>query len=332
MSADTDTTRGTEGTLRRRLRVERLSSYWITAAGFLVVLIFTAIGGLLLVRSVPVLSAFPLTELLTSTNWDPAQNNFGFLPAIVGTVYVTVLTMVVGTPIAIGAAVYVAEYADGRKQTLVASFIDVLAAIPSVIFGLVALLVVVPVVSEYVFPVFEVVAAALAVLPVVGETVAPWFEPDGSGVGILTVSLVMGIVVTPFMIALMVESLEALPDELRESSLGLGATRAETIRLVLLRAAGPGIFAAILLGFGRVFGATIVPALLIGGQTQLPDSVFSTGQTLPTLIVNDFGELMSLPLTQSALIFAGLVLVVVVSVFNFGALLVRRRLKRRWRY
>jgi len=81
-----------------------------------------------------------------------------------------------------------------------------------------------------------------------------------------------------------------------------------------------------------VFGATIVPAMLIGGQTQLPDSVFSTGQTLPTLIVNDFGELMSLPLTQSALIFVGLMLVIVVWLFNFGAALVRRRLQRRWQY
>jgi phosphate transport system permease protein len=134
------------------------------------------------------------------------------------------------------------------------------------------------------------------------------------------------------MTSLSVESLESLPDELRETSLGVGATKFETIRSVLLRAAGPGIFSAILLGFGRVFGATIVPALLIGGQTQIPTSVFSTGQTLPTLIVNDFGELMSLPLTQSALIFVGLMLVVVVWLFNFGAMLVQRRLKRRWQY
>jgi len=264
-----------------------------------------------LYRSLPILSEYSLVAMLTSANWDPARNEFGFLPAIVGTIYVTALSMAMGVPLALLAAIYIAEYAEGRLKTLVASFVDVLAAIPSVIFGLVALIVVVPFVGQY---------------------VAPLFGAGSAGVGIFTVSLVMAIVVTPFMISLTVESLEALPDELRESSLGVGATKLETIRSVLLRAAGPGIFSAILLGFGRVFGATIVPALLIGGQTQLPDSVFATGQTLPTLIVNDFGELMSLPLTQSALIFVGLMLVVVVWLFNFGAMLVRRRLQRRWQY
>jgi phosphate transport system permease protein len=313
MSTDTESLfqRARLSRLGKRLLTERLSSYWLTAAGYLAIALFAAITLLLFYRSLPILSEYSLAAMLTSANWDPARNSFGFLPAIVGTIYVTVLSMAMGIPIAIGAAVYIAEYAGGRAKTILASFIDVLAAIPSVIFGLVALIVVVPFVGTY---------------------VAPLFGAGTAGVGIFTVSLVMAIVVTPFMISLSVESLESLPDELRETSLGVGATKFETIRSVLLRAAGPGIFSAILLGFGRVFGATIVPALLIGGQTQLPDSLFSTGQTLPTLIVNDFGELMSLPLTQSALIFVGLMLVVVVWLFNFAAMLFQRRLQRRWQY
>ena len=313
MTTDTDDprNRARSSRLDRRLLAERYSNYWLTAAGYTAIALFAGITLLLFYRSLPILSEYPLSSLLTSANWDPAANEFGFLPAIVGTVYVTVLSMVMGVPIALGAAIYIAEYAEGRMKTLVAALIDVLAAVPSVIFGLVALIVVVPFVGNYVAPVF-------------GENTV--------GVGIFTVSLVMAIVVTPFMTSLTVESLESLPDELRETSLGVGATKFETIRSVLLRAAGPGIFSAILLGFGRVFGATIVPALLIGGQTRIPSSVFSTGQTLPTLIVNDFGELMSLPLTQSALIFVGLMLVVVVWLFNFGAMLVQRRLKRRWQY
>ncbi|QLD90717.1 phosphate ABC transporter permease subunit PstC [Natronomonas salina] len=299
------------GRLRRRLLAERASSYWLRGAGYFAVALFVLIVLTLLYKSLPLLSEYSLVRAITSANWDPAQNEFGFMPAIVGTIYVTGLSMLMGTPIAILAAIYIAEYAEGRTQALVSSFIDVLAAIPSVIFGLVALVVVVPFVGDY---------------------LAPAVGANATGLGILTVSLVMAIVVTPFMISLSVESLEALPDELRESSLGVGATKWETIRSVLLRAAGPGIFSAILLGFGRVFGATIVPAMLIGGQTHVPDSVFATGQTLPTLIVNDFGELMSLPLTQSALIFVGLMLVVVVWLFNFGAMLVRRRLQRRWQF
>jgi phosphate transport system permease protein len=313
VTTDTDSlrNRARSSRLGRRLLAERYSSYWLAGAGYLAIALFAGITLLLFYRSLPILSEYPLSSMLTSTNWDPAANNFGFLPAIVGTIYVTALSMLMGVPIALGAAIYIAEYADGRTKTLVAALIDVLAAIPSVIFGLVALIVVVPFIGSY---------------------VAPVFSESTVGVGIFTVSLVMAIVVTPFMTSLSVESLESLPDELRETSLGVGATKFETIRSVLLRAAGPGIFSAILLGFGRVFGATIVPALLIGGQTQIPTSIFSTGQTLPTLIVNDFGELMSLPLTQSALIFVGLMLVIVVWLFNFGAMLVQRRLKRRWQY
>ncbi|APW96277.1 phosphate ABC transporter permease subunit PstC [Halobiforma lacisalsi AJ5] len=310
-STETESTADGSSRLGRRLLAERLSGYWFGGAGYFAVALFALIVLTLLYQSLPLLAEYSVVQALTSSNWDPAQNEFGFLPAIVGTLYVTLLSMAMGTPIAILAAIYIAEYAEGRTKTLVSSFIDVLAAIPSVIFGLVALIVVVPLVGDY---------------------IAPAVGSDATGLGIFTVSLVMAIVVTPFMISLAVESLEALPDELRESSLGVGATKWETIRSVLLRAAGPGIFSAVLLGFGRVFGATIVPAMLIGGQTQLPESPFATGQTLPTLIVNDFGELMSLPLTQSALIFVGLLLVVVVWLFNFGAMLVRRRLRRRWQY
>lgn len=316
MSASTESVDGSDGSrsdqrIGRRLLTERVSSIWLTGAGYFAIGLFVLIVLTLVYQSLPLLAEYSVVQMLTSSNWDPAQNEFGFLPAIVGTIYVTILSMLMGAPIAILAAIYIAEFAEGRTKTLVSSFIDVLAAIPSVIFGLVALIVVVPFVGNY---------------------LAPAVGSSATGLGIFTVSLVMAIVVTPFIISLSVESLEALPDELRETSLGVGATQWETIRIVLLRAAGPGIFSAILLGFGRVFGATIVPAMLIGGQTQIPDSLFATGQTLPTLIVNDFGELMSIPITQSALIFVGLALVIVVWLFNFGAMLVRNRLQRRWQY
>jgi phosphate transport system permease protein len=308
----TETNRSDGSTrLDRRLLLERLSSYWLVGAGFFAIALFGLIVLTLVQQSIPIVSEYSLFEMMTSSNWDPASDEFGFLPAIVGTIYVTVLSMAMGTPLAILAAIYIAEYAEGRTKVLVSSFIDVLAAIPSVIFGLVGLIVVVPFVGDY---------------------LAPAFGTHSIGLGIVTVSLVMAIIVTPFIISLTVESLEALPDELRETSLGVGATKWETIRSVLLRAAGPGIFSAILLGFGRVFGATIVPAMLIGGQTAIPESPFDAGETLPTLIVNDFGELMSIPLTQSALILVGLMLLVIVWLFNFGAMLIRRRLQRRWQY
>ncbi|MCD2201114.1 MULTISPECIES: phosphate ABC transporter permease subunit PstC [unclassified Halobacterium] len=297
--------------LRRRLAVEGASSVWFRAAGYFAVLVFVLIGATLVWQSLPILSQYSLVELLTSATWDPARNQFGFMPAIVGTLAVSGISMVIGAPIAILTAIYLAEYATDPWKSIISSFVDALAAIPGVVFGLVGLIVVVPFVRNY---------------------LAPAFGADSAGQGILTASLVMSIVVTPFIVSLTVESLEALPRELREATLSLGATDWEVTKHVLLRAAGPGILSALLLGFGRVFGATIVPAMLIGSQTVLPESVFSPGQTLTTVIVNDFGELMSLPLTQSALIFVGLLLLVVVWLFNFAAMLLRRRLERRWQY
>ena len=295
----------------RRLTVERISSHWFRVAGWFAVAFFGLIALTLGWKSAPVIAEKSVVQMLSAANWDPAQNLFGFMPAIVGTLYVSGISMAIGTPIGILTAVYIAEYATDPWKTVVASFIDVLAAIPGVVFGLVGLIVVVPFVGDY---------------------LAPAVGADSTGLGVLTASLVMAIVVTPFIVSLSVESLESLPDELRESTLSLGATEWEMTKHVLLRGAGPGIFSAILLGFGRVFGATIVPAMLIGSQTVVPDSVFASGQTLTTVIVNDFGELMSLPLTQSALIFVGLLLLVVVWLFNFSAMLVQRRLERRWQF
>lgn len=297
--------------LRRRLAVEGASSVWFRAAGYFAVLVFVLIGATLVWKSLPIISQYSVVELLTSATWDPAQNRFGFMPAIVGTLAVSVISMVIGAPIAVLTAIYLAEYATDPWKSVISTFVDALAAIPGVVFGLVGLVVVVPFVREY---------------------LAPAFGADSAGQGILTASLVMSIIVTPFIVSLTVESLESLPHELREATLSLGATEWEVTKHVLLRAAGPGILSALLLGFGRVFGATIVPAMLIGSQTVLPESVFSPGQTLTTVIVNDFGELMSLPLTQSALIFVGLLLLVVVWLFNFAAMLLRRRLERRWQY
>ncbi|QZA87758.1 phosphate ABC transporter permease subunit PstC [Salinarchaeum sp. IM2453] len=297
--------------LRRRLIVERISSGWLHIAGYFATALLLGIFALLIWESLDLLAEYSLVQLMTSANWDPAQEEFGFLPALVGTLYVTAIAMIIGTPIAIFAATYIAEFAEGRSKAVVSSFIDVLAAVPGVVFGLVGIIVVVPLVGDY---------------------IAPIFGAQSTGLSILTAGLVMSIVITPYMISMAVEALESLPDELRESALALGATRWEMIKHILYRGAGPALISATLLGFGRVFGATIVPTMLIGGQTQIPESPFSTGQTLTSTIVNDFGELMTLPLTQSALIFVGVILLTVVLVFNLIATVIRRRLERRWQY
>jgi phosphate transport system permease protein len=147
-----------------------------------------------------------------------------------------------------------------------------------------------------------------------------------------TASLTLAIMVFPIIISLSIESLQAVPVELREVSLSLGATKWQTVKKVLFRAAGPGIISAVLLGFGRAFGETMAVAMIIGNKNQIPGSILEAGQTLPSLIVSSFGEMMSIPLQQSALIFVALTLFVIVTVTNTIAKIVNNKLANKWRY
>lgn len=319
MATETDTGRRGETSnvswfstkLGRRLLVERLTSRWLLLAALFATGLFVVIVATLVTKSSMVLSQYSLWNLLVEAEWNPGRDSFGFFPAIVGTVYVTGIAMAISVPISVLAALYVAEYTRGRLQTVLTSFVDVLAAIPSVVFGLFGLIVVVPFVDEF---------------------LAPAFGADSTGVGIVTAGLVLAIMVFPIIISLSVESLNSLPVELRESALALGDTKWGVTRRVLLRGAGPGVISAVLLGLGRAIGATIAIAMLIGGQTVVPSSPFDAGQTLPSLIVSTFGEMMSIPLTQSALIFAALILLVIVTLFNLLATVLKTRFERRWSY
>jgi phosphate transport system permease protein len=273
--------------------------------------IFVGLALVLTQQSLPVLAENNVADILFSGTWDPEAGQFGFLPAIVGTLITMSVSMILVVPIAVLASVYIAEYARGSIRTLLSSSVDILAAVPSVIFGLFGLLI---------------------VAPLVDEVIAPLFGAGSTGLGLLTASLVIAVMTLPIIMSLSVESLVALPDSLRETVLSLGETRSGMAIRILLRAAGPGILSAILLGLGRAFEASIAVAMVIGGKNLIPDSLFDAGQTLPTLIVNTFGEMMSLPETRSALLFAALVLFVVVTAFNLLASFARNRLERHWRY
>lgn len=297
-----------------RLKIRKIKeivssrALWLLAG--LVLVLFIGVLFVLVYKSSLALSTQSIVELLFSSEWNPERNSFGFLPAIAGTFYVTLFSLIIAIPTSILSAIYIAEYSRGSLRAYLQSFIDVLAGIPSVVFGLCALLVLVPFVSDY---------------------LGPFLGVETTGMCVFTAGLVLAVMVFPIIISLSVESLRSLPVELREASLSLGATKWETIKKVLLRAAGPGIISAILLGFGRAFGETMAVAMVIGGKNQIPLSIFSAGQTLPSLIVSSFGEMMSIPLEQSTLIFVALVLFFVVTVFNLLSRIVKARLKKRWK-
>jgi phosphate transport system permease protein len=270
---------------------------------------FTLLSGSFLI-----LGDHSISQLLFSSNWrpysDPAE--FGLLGIIIGTIIVTSIAMVIAIPISLLTAVYVVEYAPKKVRQIIRPFIDVLAGVPSVVYGL---------------------CAFIVFVPLVRDVIAPFFgEVTSSGFCLFTASLILSIMVFPIIISLCIESFGAIPISLKEASLSLGATKWETVKKVIFRASGPGVISAILLGFGRAFGETIAVSMVIGNQEIIPTSLFQKGQTLASVIAQNYLEVASQPKLASLLIFVGLILFVVVLFFNLLGFYILRRAKRKWNY
>jgi phosphate transport system permease protein len=264
---------------------------------------------LLLFKSSLVLETSSLIDILFSPTWNPDAGNFGLAAIIIGTILVTGIALLIAIPISLLSAIYIAEYAPGKVRKFLRPFLDVLAGVPSVVYGL---------------------CSFLLLVPLVKNVVAPWFGVQSTGLCIFTAAITLAIMVFPIIISLCVESFSAIPLALKEASLSVGATKWETVKKVVFRASGPNIFAAILLGFGRAFGETIAVNMVVGGIPRIPSSIFSPGETLASLIASKYGELMSIPLYESALMLVALILFFVVLLFNFFGVLVLRRAKKRW--
>ena len=277
-----------------------------------VIFLFFLLLAILIEGSFEILKEQSLSDLIFSSTWKPFSGQFGLFAVIIDTLIVTALSMIIAVPISLLSAIYIAEYAPKKFRNVVRPFIDVLAGVPSVVFGLCALLVFVPLVRDDIAPFF-------------GNTIS-------SGFSLFTASLILSIMVFPIIISLCLESFNSVPIALKEASLSVGATKWETIKKVIFRASGPGILAAIFLGFGRAFGETIAVSMVIGNQELIPKSLFGPGQTLASLIASNYTEVSSIPILASALIFVALLLFIVVLVFNLLGYLVLRRASRRWKY
>jgi phosphate transport system permease protein len=215
-----------------------------------------------------------------------------------GTIWVTGLAMVLAVPVSLLCAIYLSEYAHVRVRETIQPVIDLLAGIPSVIYGLFGILLIVPLIKN---------------------PIAPLFGVTSSGYCVLAGGLVLAIMVFPILISISYEVFRTVPLEMREASLGLGANRWETVKHVVLRKAFPGVIAAIILGFSRAFGETMAVLMVVGNVARVPTSVFDPAYPIPALIANNYGEMMSIPLYDSALMFAALLLLVIVVIFNIIA-------------
>jgi phosphate transport system permease protein len=273
--------------------------------GFLVLLI--VIG--LFLKSRGILGVQPLGRLLSSSSWHPMRGEFGLLPFIMGTVWVTLTALVLAVPISILTAIYLSEFASRPVRALARPIIDLLAGLPSVVYG---------------------VWGVIIIVPIVGG-LAPLFGTYSSGYSVLAGGIVLAVMIFPTIIHVSLEVFASIPFALREASLSLGATRWETARHVVLRKGTPGILAASVLGFSRAFGETMAVLMVAGNVPAVPKSLFDPGYPLPALIANNYGEMMSIPRYDSALMMAALVLLVVVLFFNVLARRILVRVERRAR-
>jgi phosphate transport system permease protein len=276
------------------------------------VLLVPLIAVALFLRARPILSAAPLEDLLLSTTWHPLKGAFGFFPFIMGTLWVTAAAMVIAVPPALLTSIYLAEYAPSQLRTVVNPLIDLLAGIPSVVYGVWGMLTVVPFIGRHLAPALN---RWLGIFPL--------FAIDNpTGYGVLAGGVVLAVMVFPIIIAVAQDVIRAVPGGLREASLALGATRWQTVRRVVLRRAWAGVMAAVVLGFSRAFGETMAVLMVVGNMPQVPHSVFDAAYPLTALIANNYGEMMSIPLYDAALLGGALILLLIVLVFNFAARLV----------
>lgn len=254
----------------------------------------------LIVKAKPLLADTSIVALLFSSDWHPLKGQFGFYPFMISTLEVTAIAMILSIPVCLLSAIYLSEYANTRFREFARLAIDILAGIPSVIYGLCGVIVIVPFVR------------------VLGNG----FGVQTTGYSLLAGGIILAVMVSPFIISLSLEVLRMVPIEARESAFALGATKWEAVKHVILRSARRGIFAAIGLGFTRAFGETIAVMMVVGNVVQIPASIFEPAYPLPALIANNYGEMMSVPLYDSALLFAALILMLVVGGFSTMAHLI----------
>jgi phosphate transport system permease protein len=262
----------------------------------LVTMLLALVMGIgLYIKSMPALENYSLSELLFSSSWKPMKGEFGFLPFIMGTIWVTAIAVIIATPISLLTAIYLTEYAKPNIRKYVFPALDILAGLPSVIYG---------------------VWGSLLIVPLIAEKIAPHFVDFSTGYTVLAGAIVLGIMILPLLVSLFIELFASVPEELREASISLGATQWQTTKSVVLRKTLPGIIAAIVLAVSRAFGETIAVLMVCGNLPEAPRSIFNACYPLPALIANNYGEMLSLPLYEAALMFAALILFVVVLLFN----------------
>ncbi len=286
---------------------ESAVKWLIVFSGFAAIIILAAITGFLVLSSLRAFKEIGLLHLLTGTDWYPTSTpaKYGFLPALLGSMWVTVVGVLVAMPVGIAAAVYISEFARPRVKELSKTVIEFMAAVPSVVLGLLGIALLVP-------------------------RMRLWLGLD-TGLTAFVAGIVVGIMVLPTIISIAEDAMHAVPRDLRTGSLALGNTRWQTVYKVVVPSASSGIFAGVMLGIGRAIGETMVVLMLAGNAGILPTNPFVSVRTMTGTIAGEMAETIQGGQHYSVLFAMGLVLFVITFLINLAADMVLERQRRRWR-
>ena len=275
----------------------------------IVALLLVVVMGIgLYLKSSPIFAEHSLWNLLSTSSWRPFKNEFGFLPFFMGTLWVTFIAIAIALPLSLLTAIFLTEYAHRFVKRFVFPALDILASLPSVIYG---------------------VWGTLIIVPWISETLATPFVEFSAGYTTLAAGIVLSIMVLPLLVSLFIELFSSVPNELRAASIALGSTRWQTAISVVTKKSLPGIFAAVVLAISRALGETIAVLMVCGNLPQIPHSLFDACYPLPALIANNYGEMLSLPLYEAALMFAALILFFVVLLFNVTSRMILYRIEKK---
>lgn len=296
-------------------RVFRLASL---ASALLVLAVLAGILVSMIVGGAPAFREFGL-GFLTSTAWDIQRDQYGAWVAIVGTLSSALIALVIGVPLSLGIAVFLTQLCPPWMKRPVATTVELLAAVPSIIYGMWGLFVFAPLFARFVqIPVTDLVSG----VPLIGTLFAARVP---SGVGVLTAGIILAIMIVPFIASVTRDMLDQIPTVLRESAYGIGCTTWEVVRHVLLPQAGVSIIGAVMLGLGRALGETMAVTFVVGNANRLSPSIFDPGSTIASRIANEFNEADGMQL--SALLALGCILFLVTFTVLVAARLLIARVK-----
>ena len=278
--------------MKKELFIERI----------LLFLALSSIGSLLLItvfifwEGVPLITHTGLKNFLLSSHWAPTRGHFGILAMIISSIFVTLGAMVLGVPLGLACAIVLAEFSPERVKTLLKPTLELLAGIPSVVYGFLGVVWLVPLIRDYL---------------------------GGPGLSLLAGAIILGIMILPTVISISIDALSAVPDLYRDGSIALGATNWQTVRRVVLPAASSGIITAVILGMGRAIGETMAVIMVAGNALKIPTSILDPVRTLTSNIALELGYATGRH--REALFATGIVLFIIIMILNFAATAITRR-------